>query len=99
MNCETGFLHSFGAGRGLRIRGELAIGSFVLLDEVIAVRNAEPPSRSTCMGWHRIVWDFGDGLRGSINLTLPRPIHSSRRAQLNSSIEVGCGDDGTPIRF
>src|SRR5947207_12963086 len=29
MNCETGFLHSFGAGRCLKIRGELAIaGAF-----------------------------------------------------------------------
>jgi hypothetical protein len=26
MNCEAGFLHGFGAGRCLRIRGELAIG-------------------------------------------------------------------------
>ena len=42
MNCETGFLHSFGAGRCLRIRGELAIGAHLRATDLYAVGSFDP---------------------------------------------------------
>ena len=42
MNCETGFLHSFGAGRCLRIRGELAIGTHLRAADLYTVGSFDP---------------------------------------------------------
>src|SRR5438128_11882842 len=42
MNCETGFLHSFGAGRCLRIRGELAIGAHLRATDLYSVGRFDP---------------------------------------------------------
>jgi hypothetical protein len=42
MNGETGFLHSFGAGRCLRIRGELAIGAHLRATDLYTVGSFDP---------------------------------------------------------
>ena len=43
MNGETGFLHSFGAGRGLRIRGELASGAYLRGHRLVYGRIGKKP--------------------------------------------------------
>ncbi len=55
MNCETGFLHSFGAGRCLRIRGELAIGAHLRATDLYAVGSFDPD--------HDAVMRIGVGLQ------------------------------------